>query len=725
MADFSQELQIEPDLTTQIFAPVTDTSEGEFIAAMGELSLDTDKRVATDVLKGRLEGEYNAEVERFKEINKNLQAGIAQSDPELTGSFRTRAEVLLREAIQRRPGLAQDFRAAAAQTIGFDPIGGELADLQDQYDALELGHKNAAELAIWHRKQYVNEVSQMAAKIGWDSAEVYRMEPRRLEQYAELVAAEVRKQGKVDAVMKDLDVRQALMREEKPEKIRQVGLHISALATRAYQRYLNEVGGMEQLLEKGDISAIKELRKTVENEMYREVEALEVAAGDVAKQIDAALGIFDILLDGVMGKEDLERMNNQTALWEQALARDYMREDMSNQEVARLTVIKNMGVRYDTPAMAALAEEISKSFTLESKQILGSVFTDAKVTPREANNMAKTILENRASGNNPMPKISQAQTGYELLKVAKASLDAATDPTARPMQTQQAIVLTDFLERTITSQMIAPIRQRDPQLEKARFGVLAAVPFLKLKSLDKDGATRIQAQVLQSVNDYAKEMVDEHRASFANNRNGARQVIFAPNAKAGTLFQPVNESAEAKNHAAYWNRQLGAEQYLAALETFAGKEGLNSLPDPVAMAARQAANYYGVPINMVKAVMKAESGSDMDSSKWVADADNGTAEGVMQIHKDNARAWGINAKDPIQNVVSGIRYLGEMLKMYKGDMALAVAAYHAGPGNMNDKLAGKEAPAFGKESYAYPEKVFKHMGEELDFREYLNSLSIK
>ena len=57
------------------------------------------------------------------------------------------------------------------------------------------------------------------------------------------------------------------------------------------------------------------------------------------------------------------------------------------------------------------------------------------------------------------------------------------------------------------------------------------------------------------------------------------------------------------------------------------------------------------------------------------------AQGLMQLIPATARRFGVsNVFDPADNVQGGARYLKYLLELYKGDEALALAAYNAGEG---------------------------------------------
>ncbi|MBA2961853.1 transglycosylase SLT domain-containing protein [Ramlibacter sp. MAH-25] len=97
-----------------------------------------------------------------------------------------------------------------------------------------------------------------------------------------------------------------------------------------------------------------------------------------------------------------------------------------------------------------------------------------------------------------------------------------------------------------------------------------------------------------------------------------------------------------------------------------------------AAIVRSAAQAHGLPEALLQALIEVESGFD------AAAVSPRGAVGLMQLMPGTARDLGVHdARDPAANVEAGTRYLKRLLALYGNDLALALAAYNAGPAAVN------------------------------------------
>lgn len=118
------------------------------------------------------------------------------------------------------------------------------------------------------------------------------------------------------------------------------------------------------------------------------------------------------------------------------------------------------------------------------------------------------------------------------------------------------------------------------------------------------------------------------------------------------------------------------------------------------------ANQYNIDENLVKAVIKAESGFNSNAKSPVG------AQGLMQLMPATAKSLGVdNPFDPEQNIAGGVKYLKGLIDRFDGKLDLAVAAYNAGPGAVN-KYGG--IPPYN-ETQNYVKKVLGYQKEFTGF----------
>ena len=115
-----------------------------------------------------------------------------------------------------------------------------------------------------------------------------------------------------------------------------------------------------------------------------------------------------------------------------------------------------------------------------------------------------------------------------------------------------------------------------------------------------------------------------------------------------------------------------------------------------------ASKTYDVDPDLIKAVVKAESDFNVDSTSPKG------AMGLMQLMPATAKELGVkNSYDPVENVMAGTRYLKSLLDRYDGNVTLAMAAYNWGMGNVE-----RHPERLPRETQTYIARINKFLDNE-------------
>jgi soluble lytic murein transglycosylase-like protein len=150
-------------------------------------------------------------------------------------------------------------------------------------------------------------------------------------------------------------------------------------------------------------------------------------------------------------------------------------------------------------------------------------------------------------------------------------------------------------------------------------------------------------------------------------------LLFIASASRADIYQYTDQDGVIH----FSNREKKGKLYARSSETTAATPGHGG--DGSGNVSRydeyihQAAALYQIPEELVRAVIRVESGFDPRAVSRT------NARGLMQLMPETAERMLVSdVFDPRQNIFGGVRYLRVLANLFNGDIELTLAGYNAG-----------------------------------------------
>mgnify|MGYP000916636196 CR=1 FL=1 len=500
-------LNLDATLAKERLAKASDMLNAQYVVGSPAAATQTEDS-ATDATP--LSPEDDRSLNDFQNVlNTNVRArdqGKMNFD-----SYQLRGERLLRIAIAKRPGLAQEFRQIAAQHLGTDVLGAEVNFLNRQEDAMTKSAANAAAQADKDKwKLYDDQVEQMKANGFAGYIAFQGPDDPGYQQYFQEIFPALSQKVAASSALKMAEQQVAFTNTTKEANRDAQGALWTAKAQDLIATVPGTVENVRALLKQrgleNDPAAVRDTMTTVLNGLNEKIRELEVSASNgtvdptlAASYMERLNGLRTMTQGVISGASDKDLLGT----YNDVLVAAQKASMYSNDEYLRLRTVTQ-----DLPdsVAAQITGKMEKRVTLivgDMLQDTGNPTEQARFAGATVQQMVKAILPD-GSSTAPDP-VAVSKMGDVFVRSATAFLtqpdaDFRADQFSLNPVSNAAGFLKNLdnqmvaLKRTLPDQnkqelasMIAAVANRQTRLLAGRMYTVA--PGLKTKVLADYAAT--------------------------------------------------------------------------------------------------------------------------------------------------------------------------------------------------------------------------------------------
>ncbi|AIQ25527.1 lytic transglycosylase domain-containing protein [Paenibacillus sp. NPDC058367] len=224
-----------------------------------------------------------------------------------------------------------------------------------------------------------------------------------------------------------------------------------------------------------------------------------------------------------------------------------------------------------------------------------------------------------------------------------------------------------------------------------------------------NGLGQLKWVSLKSATDKSSSANETKRSGASASQFAAMLQALSSNSSNGGDTSFLTSLPDASSVSSLLWQQIGTAE---SIDSVISGEITDTKPTSYDDLIQTASAKYGVPVDLIKAVIDTESSFNPNV------VSSAGAKGLMQLMDGTARGLGVSDSfNPAQNIDGGVRYLSYQLKRFDGQEKMALAAYNAGParvinlGVSNDQELLEKLKLLPKETQSYLTKIERARAE--------------